>query len=77
MPRMGRGHANEEGLDVIEKTGSALFFFFSSHGFRVCQRTTLSPGWGSLFSHFLTHGLRRGLRSYAASRLRPGAHATA
>jgi hypothetical protein len=33
--------------------------------------TSLSPLWGSFISRLFTHGLRRGLHSFAALRLGP------
>jgi hypothetical protein len=39
---------------------------------RVCVRTILSPRWGLLLYHFFTQGLRPGLHSFAASRLKSG-----
>jgi hypothetical protein len=35
-----------------------------------CVRTGLSPRWGFLVSRHFSHGLRRGLHSYAAARLK-------
>ena len=44
--------------------------FGDEHGSTVCVRTGLSPRWGLCLLPTFPHGLRRGLHSFAASRLR-------